>query len=492
MSTIGAIETLRRWRNDPVAFLRENFGVEPDLWQVDALRSLKTKGVNRLCMKACAGPGKSAVLAWIGWWFMSCTGDIGQHPKGMAVAITADNLKRNLWAELAKWQARSAYLSAAFTHQAERIFANDHPKTWFLVAASFAKSANEQEQGQTLSGLHSEFPFVLLDESGSMAVAIGRAAEQAMGGAVCGLIAQAGNPTSLEGLLYQSSMIQRERWNVIEITADPDDPKRTPRVGIEFARDSIATWGGRTNPWVMAYILGKFPPSSINTLLGAEDVTAALGRHISIDQYRFAARVVGCDVARFGDDRTVIWQRQGLATWDPDVLRGAVTEEIAGRVALRANQGATRDREAWVADGIMVDGTGGWGAGTVDALRLAKWPVHEVQFSGAPSDPHFYNKRAEIHWKLAEWTKGGGCLPNLPELVKEMTAPTYWLHNGKLQIEEKAQIKARLGFSPDLADGLATTFAVEVAPKALSIARPANRVAILPTVANGYHPHRRR
>ncbi len=487
-----ACETLMRWRSNPVAFVRENFGIEPDLWQVDALMSLRTKGVNRLCMKACAGPGKSAVLAWIGWWFLACTGYKGEHPKGIAVAITADNLKRNLWAELAKWQARSPYLSAMFTHQAEKIFANDHPKTWFLSVGSFAKSANEQEQGQTLSGLHSEFPFALLDESGGMATAIGRAAEQAMGGAVCGLIAQAGNPTALDGLLYHSSVNDRARWTVIEITADPDDPKRTPRVDIEYAREAIATWGGRSNPWVMAYILGKFPPGSINALLDAETVTAALGRHIRYDSYAHAAKIVSADVARFGDDRTVIWRRQGLAAFQPDIMRNARTEEIAARVALRSNIPATREEPEWVADAIMVDATGGYGAGTVDALRLAKWTPLEVQYAGSPSDPQFFNKRAEIHWKCAEWVKGGGCLPNIPELLRELTAPTYWLQGGKLRVEEKDQIKSRLGFSPDLSDGLATGFAYEIAPKSLSIGQRSTTQAILPSAANGYSPFRRR
>jgi hypothetical protein len=487
---ISAADTIRRWRNDPVSFVRENFGVEPDLWQVDALRSLKTQGVNRLCMKACAGPGKSAVLAWIGWWFLSCTGNIGQHPKGIAVAITADNLKRNLWAELAKWQARSAYLSAAFTHQAERIFANDHPKTWFLDAGSFAKSANEQQQGQTLSGLHSEYPFALLDESGAMAPAIGRAAEQAMGGAVCGLIAQAGNPTSLDGLLYESSMINRKNWTVIEITADPGDPKRTPRVDPAWAEEQIQKWG-IGNPWVMAYILGKFPPGSINSLIDAETVTAALGRQITYDKYAFASKIVSADVARFGDDRTVIWRRQGLASWMPDIMRNARTEDIAARVTLRAKAPPDGFNPEWNADAIMVDGTGGWGAGTIDALRLAGWKPIEVQYSGTPNDPQFFNKRSEIHWKACQWIKDGGCLPNLPELVKEFTAATYWLERGKLRVEEKEQIKRRLGYSPDLVDGLATGFAVDVAPKSLNIASRHEIERFSPTIEH-YNPIRRR
>lgn len=449
---MSAADTIRRWRSDPVEFVRANFQVEPDAWQVDALRSLTGGGVTRLCMKACAGPGKTAVLAWIGWWFLSCFGGIGEHPKGAAVATTADNLKDNLWPELAKWQARSPFLSAAFTWQKERIFANDHPETWFISARSFNKSASEQEQGRSLSGLHSEYPFVLIDESGDIAPSLGRAAEQAMGNCKRGLIAQAGNPTSQTGLLYDSAVTNRDRWRIVSITADPDDPKRTPRVDIAWARDQVQRFG-RDNPWLMAYVLGLFPPSSFNSLIGASEVEAAHGRHLEAKDYEWAGRAIGVDVARFGDDRTTIWKRQGRVAWPPIVMQNARTDEIAARVATEA--------AGW-ADAIFVDGSGGYGGGVVDALRHAGHEPIEVSFSGSASDPRYFNRRSEMWWRMTEWTKGGGCLPPDPELVREMAEPTYWLQNGKLRLEEKEQIKSRLGRSPDKADGLALTFAVEV------------------------------
>jgi len=485
------VDRLRAWKADPVLFVRENFKVEPDLWQLDALNALMKPdkdGVSRLAMKACAGPGKSAVLAWVGWWFLSCWGDIGDHPKGVATSTTGKNLEDNLWPELAKWQQRSPYLKAMFAHQAESIFAKDHPDTWFLSARSFAKAANAEEQGRVLSGTHSGFVFFLIDESGDINPSVGRAAEQGMGGVRRGMIAQAGNPTSLDGLLYDSTVSDRAKWSVIEITADPDDPKRTPRVSAAWAQDQINKYG-RDNPWLMSYVLGKFPPGGVNTLMGVEEVTAALGRHIRLDRYSFAPKVIGVDVARFGDDRTCIFRRQGLASWEPDILRNARSEDIAARVAVMARQRKTMDNPAWEADAIMVDGTGGYGAGAVDALRLANWEPIEVQFAGKASDRKFGNKRCEIWWKLKEWIQDGGCLPNIPDLLRELTAPKYFMKGGMLWIEEKEQIKKRLGFSPDLADALACTFSVEIAPKSLNVAR--QQLAV-PTSQQKYDPLRKR
>jgi hypothetical protein len=61
--------------------------------------------------------------------------------------------------------------------------------------------------------------------------------------------------------------------------------------------------------------------------------------------------------------------------------------------------------------------------------------------------------------------KTGCALPNVPQLVRELTAPTYEFRNGKFRLEETEQIKARLGFSPDIADALALTFAMPLPPR---------------------------
>ena len=71
--------------------------------------------------------------------------------------------------------------------------------------------------------------------------------------------------------------------------------------------------------------------------------------------------------------------------------------------------------------------------------------------------------------KMAEWVKNGGALPNIPELVSELTTPTYTFTNGKFVLEEKDQIKIRLGRSPDLADALALTFAIVDMPSRLEL-----------------------
>lgn len=450
---------IQEWRRNPVLFVKDNFGVDPDEWQLDALMAAggEHNPKRRLCMKACTGPGKSATLAWLGWHRLSCFASKGEHPKGAALSITGDNLADNLWAELAKWQSRSPFLMSAFTWTKTKIYANDHAETWFLSARSFSKDADAEAIGRSLSGLHSQFPFVLLDETGDMPVAVGRAAQQIFTGSPTdAAIIQAGNPTSTAGLLYESCTKAAESWQVITITADPDDPKRTPRVAAEHAREMIKTYG-RENPWVMATILGLFPPTGFNAMIGPDDVDAAMNRHFGPETYQHAPVVLGGDVARQGDDQSVIARRQGRLAFPMRAMRIPDTMLVANQFGM--------DYREHKADAMFVDETGGYGAGVVDAMRQLGYDVIGIQFNGKASDYRYFNKRSEMLFEMCKWIKEGGALPLDRELKEELCALTYVFQGDKFRVVEKEIIKDQIGRSPDKADALALTFAYPVAKR---------------------------
>lgn len=454
-----AASRLRSWREYPAQFAHENFGVDPDEWQVDFLSAIGGgfDPCRRVCLKACTGPGKSAALSWAGWHRLACYGEKWEHPKGAALSISRDNLRDNLWAELSKWQKRSEFLSSQFTWTKERIYQVDNPETWFLAARSFAKDADAEAIGNALSGLHSRFPFILLDETGDQPPAVGLKADQIFTGSPKdALVAQAGNPTSTDGLLYDSCNKRRKQHVVITITADPEDPKRTPRVSVELAQAAIDEHG-RENPWVMATILGLFPLAGFNQLLGIEQVEEAMKRHYAPDAYDFAAKIIGVDVARMGDDKSIFFPRQGLVAFKPKPFRNVKSNQLAGYLR--------QSEQKWGADGTIIDGTGGYGSGVLDAFQAMGGVAFDCQFAGKPFDPKYLNKRAEIWFLMAEWVKNGGALPYVPELIPELTTPTYSFQGDKLLIEPKDQVKKRLGRSPDYADGLAVTFAFPIAPR---------------------------
>lgn len=457
---MDASTKIRIWRNDPVKFVRDNFKVIPDRWQERALLAYISKDRNmlRISLQACAGPGKSACLAWIGWHFLSCFGDKEDHPKAVALSVTADNLSDNLWVELAKWKNKSPFLDAMFTWTKTRIFANHHPETWFMSARSYPKGADLETVGKTLSGIHSKFVLFLIDESGDIPPAIMKTADQAVGetlkreGGFIKII-QAGNPISLEGMLYAAS--KSDQWFKIRITGDPDDPERSPRIDKEWAREQIQTYGD-DDPWVASYILGRFPSTSINSLLTPDEVEDAMNRHVRLNQYAYSQKRLGVDVAREGLDSTVIFPRQGLAAFRYVQIRNANGPEIAARII--------SSKARWGSEMEFIDDTGGFGASVIDNMMLNGYTPQGIHFSGKPIDQRYFNKRSEMWMKMAEWVKRGGALPKCERLKKELCAPTYSFKKGKLALEEKDQIKKRLGFSPDIADALALTFALEDMP----------------------------
>lgn len=466
--TKSAATAIRTWRENPIAFVQQQFGIEPDAWQAEVLQAFPDPSKPRISMQACAGPGKTAVEAWCIWNFLTCYAEKGEHPKGAGVSITGDNLDQNLWPELAKWQGRSEFLSHAFTWSKTRIVANDHPETWFFAARSWPKSATPDEQGKTLAGLHAKYVLFVIDESGAIPTTVLRAAEQTLSSCGWGKILQGGNTISLEGMLYAAATTLAHQWFIVRVTGDPDDPKRSPRIDKAWAQQQIDTYG-RQNPWVLSYILGQFPPSSLNSLLGPEEVHAAMARELPPESYRWAQARLGVDVARFGDDRTVIFPRQGRRAFNPQVLRhgrdSAVSTDIATAVLAK--------RAEFQTQATIMDATGGWAAGARDVLVAAdpNHPPVNVQFHTQGFDARYKNRRAEMWFQLAEWVKSGGWLPKIPELVGELSAPTYTFVNGKFQLEPKDQIKARLGRSPDLADALALTFGLpELLPASLETA----------------------
>ena len=448
---MSAVESIRAWKLDPVKFVRDNFRVEPDAWQLDVLRAFNKNP--RLAMLASKGVGKTTILAWLCWYFLATR----THPKIAATSISADNLSDGLWSEMSKWQQKSEFLKAQFEWTKTRIFNKDAPETWWMSARTWPKGASSEQQANTLAGLHADNIMFVIDESGGVPSSVLAAAEAALAndlgdsGHDAKLI-QAGNPTHLSGPLYNAWGKDRHMWHITEINSDPDNPKRSPRVSIEWAKAQIEAFG-RDNPWVLINVFGRFPPSSSNVLMGHDDVMEAMSRKLNKDDYMYSQKRLGIDVARFGDDSTIIFPRQGLQAHKWVVMRNARNNEIASRVIAAKNK--------WSGEVEYIDGTGGFGAGVVDIMIQRGFHPQEISFSSKPENPKYYNKRAEMWFRMAEWVKRGGSLPKDEQLLKELTTPQYYFQNGKLILQPKEIIKAELGFSPDIADALALTFTDE-------------------------------
>ena len=205
--------------------------------------------------------------------------------------------------------------------------------------------------------------------------------------------------------------------------------------------------------------LCDFSAQGDDQLIALADTEDAAKRVYQRDHVRLSPVVLGIDPARFGDDRSVVFRRQGRQAFKPVVYRGIDNMELAARVA---NLIEEHDPDAVFCDA-------GAGSGVIDRLRQLDYDVIEIPFGGKATKPEQYiNRRSEMWWLMKQWIEEGGAIPNDVALKQELATPIYWYDNvGRRVLESKDQIKKRLqgAGSPDLADALALTFALPVAKK---------------------------
>lgn len=219
---------------------------------------------------------------------------------------------------------------------------------------------------------------------------------------------------------------------------------------IEFAKQEM------TPRQFAQEMMCDFNAGSDRTLISMELARTATTRLLRPDQYTFAARLLGVDPARYGDDRFVCVRRQGLRMFPPAISKGNDTQAGVSLVY--------REAEAWNPHAIFIDPGGN--PGVYDGVKKSRWPVYPVDFGSKANRPQFQNKRAEIWCRMRDWLQDGGAIPDDPAIIADLCSTEFDYHNakGKFALESKDDVKKRVKLSPDIADALATTFSVEIGP----------------------------
>jgi hypothetical protein len=476
----------QRWRDDPVEFyndvLLEKY--EPlDPWQHEALTALAQH--DRIAFVASKGVGKSFLEAVAGFWWMVTR----KKAQVICTSITASNLRSGLWKELNGLWTSSPLLQHLFQFNSERVIAKEDPGQWFMEARSWRDHVDAVEQSQALAGLHGPAMLWLGDEAGSYGHAIIASGSAMMANVVPGSgregkMLLGGNPTDPKGPLGDIAR-DPENWRVIRINGDPDNPNRSKRISLEWARQEIKKHT-RENPWVKVSVLGEFPEVGFKNLLGPDDIDRAKKRAYGEPEFQYAQKRLGVDVALHGDDATVICVRQGLRCGQFVEMRTDDPNKIADRIALAVERSN--------AEVVYIDKTG-IGVSVYHALKLRRVRVVGVDNSQSPVDDRYLNSRAEQWCNLAQWVKDGGWLPvGYDQLERDLMAPEYTYKNSKILIQPKDEIKKLLGRSPDYGDALALTFASPEKPSAPEYLR-GMRPGFLepytgPKNAQDFDPHR--
>jgi hypothetical protein len=209
-------------------------------------------------------------------------------------------------------------------------------------------------------------------------------------------------------------------------------------------------------------VLGEFAVEDAQTVIPLSWLEAANDRWTDLAGGYAPFVNVGVDVARFGDDRTVLALRYGDAIADLRISAKEETTQTTGRVK------AVLDG---VPRGEAVVDVIGLGAGVVDQLREKGYRV--VAFNAASRSQHldrsgelgFINRRAAAWWNLREMLDPSFeptiALPPDDDLTGDLTAPLWRMTSGaRISVEGKDDIRKRLGRSTDHGDAVVMAFAL--------------------------------
>lgn len=430
----------------------------PDEWACDFLdeigRGVRERGFDgtravqalRMATSSGHGIGKSAITAWLVNWIMSTR----PHCKGVVTANTAEQLASKTWAEIAKWTKRCItghWFDVTTGKGAMRIVHKQHPESWRCDAQTC-----REENSESFAGLHAanSTPFYIFDEASAVPDAIWEVAE---GGMTDGepMWFVFGNPTRNTGRFFDCFNRQRHRWITRQI--DSRSVQITNKGQIQEWVDDY----GEDSDFVRVRVRGVFPRASSLQFIPRDLVDEAMARQADgPTSGKGRTAVVGVDVARFGDDQSVIRTRIGRdATMPPKRYRELDTMQLASRVAEHVDS----LRSLGLRVVVFVDG-GGVGGGVVDRLRQMGYDPIEVQFGAKADDARKYaNKRAEMWGRLKDWLAIGS-LQRDEQLATDLTGVEYAFTPGdQIVLERKEDMRRRGLASPDDGDALALTFA---------------------------------
>lgn len=471
MSQTALLEDLAKLSGDPLRWVYWAFpwgeeGTElanfsgPDTWQIEVLSRIRdglltpAEAIQHATTSG-HGVGKSALVAWIILWALSTFPDT----RGVVTANTENQLRTKTWVELAKWY-RLFIAKELFSYEATRIRSvdPDHEDTWRVDMIPWS-----ERNVEAFAGLHNKGRRILVvfDEASAIPDNIWETTEGALTDEDTEILWLVfGNPTRNVGRFRECFPGGKHAYSWTSTKVD----SRSVRV---TNKSQIAKWAaayGEDSDFFRVRVKGEFPRVGAMEFISREAAAAASARDL-IEEHPSVALVLGVDVARFGDDETVLSFRKGRdARSVPAIrLRGLDTMQVAAKVQEQV--------KLYGVSAVFIDG-GGVGGGVVDRLRQLRIDVVEVQF-GAKSDranlldPNikYLNKRSEMWGAMRDWLSTGA-IESAEDLIEQLAAPQYGFSGPEdaIMLEKKSDMKKRGVASPDWADALALTFAYPVEP----------------------------
>ena len=447
--------------NDPVLWAREVLGFEAWSKQAEIGRSLVDHPYT--AVKSCHGAGKSAWAAVLVCWFVATRLMAGEQVFVITTAPSYSQVHLVLWEEIRTHHAR-AHLPGYIT-QGDMWKIEQGGRTIELAVGR--KPADTDEN--SFQGKHADNLLIVLDEANGIPETLYTGATvQLTGDMSKQKMLAIGNPDNPMSQFGKNDTADRKYiengeepfWNTIQIKAW-DTPNFTGEVVPEKVGKSLLQkdwvekrrrqWGEEDPRWI-SKIEAEFPDVSEDSLFSRALIDQSKS-NTPDPGWDLTSRVLGADISRFGNDRTVLALNDCGKVSIVDHWSKKNTIETANRIHMKALELSVTE--------VRID-VGNMGSGVIDYLRAHmgyNYRVIEMNGSAAsPDNARWVNARAYWYDDLREqMLMNKVMLPHHEELEDELAVIRYFFTDkGAMQIEKKSDMKKRMnGRSPDFADSVA-------------------------------------
>lgn len=459
-------EVLARGRDDPAWFSRYVLQTDPTDYQVAILRSIVANRHTRVRSSHAVGKSSVAAMATC-WWLPTRT-----PAKVVTTAPTSRQVRMILWGEIGKMFNRSR------VRLSER---SPDTMKWVIDGANwqaegFTAPPNDPTRYQ---GHHSPNMLVIIDEACGLSKMIYDEGVMACLTERNSRLLSIGNPTDANTEFARSfldtapgafkiSAFDTPNFTAFGITlehirsgewVDLVAGRPLPRpylVTPDWVADRWRKWGEDSPLW-LGRVMAEFPVAGDDSLVPLPWVTASEEAYRAADwaSYRPSVVRLGVDVARFGSDSTIIYERRDGLCRKVAEYHGADTMVVTGHI-IRAQQETGADR-------VYIDEIG-VGAGVVDRLKEQgySWAIGVNFGAGAQDSEKYANQRGECYWLMRQAIERGELAISNDDFAGQVTS-IRWKPNskGQITIEAKDDLKRRIGRSPDDADAVALTYSTE-------------------------------
>jgi hypothetical protein len=444
-----------RWREEPRLFWRHVLGAWAYPQQIAIAEAVRDHP--RVAVVGCNSSGKDWAAARVMLWW-----ELTRYPAiTVVIGPTHRQVHDIVWKEArAAYNSALAPLGGQMYQTARWEFDERHYAVGFATDDEF-----------NIQGFHSPNLLVILTEAHN----VPQSHVEAVKRLNPARILMTGNAFATGGEFHAAFAERGDMWRTIRIAAADTPNVAAGRVVIpgmvtrEDVEQRRLDWG-EDSAMYKASVLAEFPEDLEDVVVPRSLVLEAVGRELPEpgegDGGDGPPVVLACDVARFGEDKTVVYERRGGACRLLWKAQGRDTQQVAGKLGLLAEERG--------AAAVVVDDTG-VGGGVTDRLRESGPPgVKVIAFNGgaaAEREDRYANAVTEAWLELARAFRDGRIsVDDNPALVAQLSTRRYSIQGDRrLKLESKQEYKARTGRSPDDADALAMAWSPLARPKSFSV-----------------------